>query len=165
MPASCRRTFPAGCVVASVADQLQRVVRSYGAQLMADGVDEMRRRIDEVTPRGKYPEGRQSSLPVLSDTWRDSGIRSGGSSFSAEIGYTAPQAKWTNEVMGPRVIVPRRAKALRFVTFAGDEVFAAKVNHPGNVNSPSLGWWDKVVTRNEWQAALQDKAGGRWVTW
>lgn len=132
---------------------------------MTDGVGEMRRRIDEVTPRGKYPEGRQSGLPVLSTTWRESGIRSHGSSFTSEVGYDAPQAEWTNKVVGPRVIVPRRAKALRFVTWAGDVVFAASVNHPGNVNSTSLGWWDKVVTRDEWRAALQDKAGGRWVTW
>lgn len=64
------------------------------------------------------------------------------------------QAATTNSGARPHVIVPRRAKALRFVV-GGRTVYAKRVNHPGNKGSH---WFDK--TMNRWSRAVADEFRG-----
>ncbi|WP_280420641.1 HK97 gp10 family phage protein [Nocardia carnea] len=53
-----------------------------------------------------------------------------GSRVRLTVFATAPHAKWVHDGTRPHVILPRRAKALKFQA-GGRTVFAARVNHPG----------------------------------
>lgn len=115
-------------------------------------------RLDSVVPVGE-PDvlGRGRVGPKLRDTFFRNGTVTAGTTLSATIGYTAPQATFSNDLMPPHVITPRRpGYPLRFWSnMAGDEVRAMRVNHPGNVNADSLGWWDKQLTPASWRNELE----------
>lgn len=115
-------------------------------------------RLDRVVPIGEVDVlGRGRVGPKLRDTFFRNPTRTTGTTYSAEIGYTAPQALFSNNLMPPHVITPRRpGYPLRFWSnLEGGEVRAMRVNHPGNVNADSLGWWDKQLTPASWRNELE----------
>lgn len=65
-------------------------------------------------------------------------VRGSESSVTWEILSPTPYAKFIENGTRPHVIVPRNAKALRFVV-NGQVVFAKKVNHPGTRAYPAMG--------------------------
>jgi hypothetical protein len=60
-----------------------------------------------------------------------------GDGLTAEIGYTAPYARWLHEGTRPYTIVPKTARALRFQV-GKRVVFAKRVRHPGLRGRPFL---------------------------
>lgn len=55
----------------------------------------------------------------------------------------APYALFVARGTRPHVILPRRARVLRFVTRTSGVVFARRVNHPG---TRANRWWDDTLT-------------------
>ena len=117
-----------------------------------------------VVPVGEPdPLGRPRTGPVLKDTYFRNPTRSSSDTVSVELGYTAPQAIYSNDLMPPHVITPRRSGyPLRFMVSDGTVVRTMLVNHPGNVNSASRGWWDNAVSGPAWTLALE--AAGRYLS-
>lgn len=126
----------------SIAAQLERRIRSQGAQAMATGVETI---VASLALGEPYKKGG------LKRSKQVSGIRPTGTGFSATITYTAPQATFTEEGTSPHVIVPRRAKVLAFQV-GGRTVFARRVNHPG---TKAQHWFSKRVNESRWLAALR----------
>lgn len=141
--------------MADVSDVLDRF-RSYARDVFDDAVDGMGARLREVVPVGDPdPLGRPRVGPRLIDTYERQPTSEGGSSLSATIAYTAPQAHYSNALMPPHIIRPRgRGYPLRFWWEDGPngpgEYRYMKVMHPGNVYSRNLGWWDETVTAGNW---------------
>lgn len=145
--------------MADVSEVLDRF-RDYGRRLMDDALDGMGARLQEVVPVGEPdPLGRPRSGDRLIDTYFRGATFQAGDSWAATIGYTAPQATFSNDLMPPHVIKPRgKGYALRFYWQDGPdgpgEYRYMKVNHPGNAGSKSLGWWDKTVNNDMWSTEV-----------
>jgi hypothetical protein len=60
-----------------------------------------------------------------------------GPTVLTEVYATARYARWVHDGTRPHVIVPRRARVLRFEV-GGRTVFARRVNHPGYRGNPFL---------------------------
>jgi hypothetical protein len=141
--------------MADVSEVTERL-RDYGRRLFDDALVGMEKRLQEVVPVGEPdPLGRPRTGDRLIDTFFRQATFPLFDSFAATIGYTAPQATFSNDLMPPHVIRPRgKGYALRFWWEDGPngpgEYRYMEVNHPGNVNSRSLGWWDKTVTNENW---------------
>jgi hypothetical protein len=137
---------------------LTRSIELRAIDLVEDAADFMRYEVERVVPVGKPdPLGRVRPGPALKDTFFQDPTRMQGSTISIDIGYSAPQAFFSNNLQGPHRI-PRSGNAnprLRFFwETTGRVMVLPYVNHPGNANSASLGWWDKTVTRPMWSIAL-----------
>lgn len=65
-------------------------------------------------------------------------VRGSESSVTWQILSRAPYSKFVEQGTRPHVILPRNAKALRFV-INGQVIFAKKVNHPGSRPYPFMG--------------------------
>jgi len=141
---------------------LLRAVEQRADVIFREAASGMKERIEAVVPHGE-PDvlGRPRTGPVLRDTWQQSGPTTIGTTYRVTVGYTAPQAAFSNDLQAPHVITPRRpGYPLRFWSnLAGDEVRAMRVNHPGNANAASLGWWDKNVNDVTWRTELIVAAG------
>ena len=130
--------------------------RDYARRVMDDALDGMGKRLLEVAPVGEPdPLGRPRSGERLIDTYFRQSVFEALGSLACTVGFTAPQVTFSNDLMPPHVIRPRgRGYPLRFWWENGPdgpgEYRYMKVNHPGNVNSRSLGWWDKAVTSDNW---------------
>jgi len=137
--------------MADVSEVLDRF-RSYARDVFDDAVDGMQKRLLDVVPVGEPdPLGRPRVGPRLIDTWQREPTSEGSVSLSAAVGFTAPQATFSNDLMPRHTITPRRpGYPLRFMVEDGTVVRTMKVEHPGNVNSRSLGWWDKEVQQGNW---------------
>ena len=70
-------------------------------------------------------------------------IRTG---LEGRVGSSKKYAAAHHEGARPHVIVPRKAKALKFKV-AGKVVFARRVNHPGNRPNPYLARWLREAVR------------------
>jgi len=67
------------------------------------------------------------------------GERSAGRNGTAiEVSANTLYALYVNQGTKPHVIMPKKARMLRFPTKAGDIVFANKVNHPGTKAHPFM---------------------------
>ena len=109
------------------------------------------------------PLGRPRTGPQLKDTYFRNPTQSSGGRVSVELGYTAPQALFSNDLMPRHYISPRRpGYPLRFMASDGTVVRTMLVDHPGNVNAQSLGWFDKAVSGPAWTLALE--AAGRYLS-
>lgn len=144
--------------MADVSD-LVRAVEARAVAVFDDAVDGMRQRVDEVVPIGE-PDylGRPSFGPRLRDTFFRTPTEVRGEVISADIGYSAPQAFYSNNLQPPHIIRSRGRYPLRFWWENGPdgpgEYRFMSVNHPGNVNSRSLGWWDKTIDGGSWTLEL-----------
>jgi hypothetical protein len=159
VPASCHRTCQSVFAMADVSGAIDNLTR-HAERLFVDAVDGMRDRVQDIAPVGEPdPLGRPRSGPRLIDTFFRNPVSVAGTTFRCTIGYTAPQAAYSNYLMPPHVIRPRGPYPLRFYWDNGPdgpgEYRFMKVNHPGNVNSRSLGWWDKTVTPGNWQHEVE----------
>ena len=153
--------FLARCVMADVSG-LVAAVEARAVAIFDDAVDGMRQRVDEVVPIGE-PDylGRPSFGPRLRDTFFRTPTEVRGAVISADIGYSAPQAFYSNNLQ-PRHWIPSRGRyPLRFwwdnppAELGGPgEYRFMRVDHPGNVNSRSLGWWDKTIDGGSWTLEL-----------
>jgi len=142
--------------VSALTDKVSERARYLFDEAVAGFAD----RLDRVVPVGE-PDvlGRGRVGPRLRDTFFRNPTRTTGMSLSADIGYTAPQAFYSNNLIPPhtRPIVPKRpGYPLRFWSnSAGAEIRTMSVNHPGNAQSDSLGWWDKQLTPVSWRNELE----------
>lgn len=82
------------------------------------------------------------------------GVRSAGSSTVVEMEAKGWGAVTTDRGSRPHVILPRRARVLRFES-GGMTVFARRVNHPG---TRAKNWWEPVL-RDAWPRALRAASG------
>jgi hypothetical protein len=138
---------------------LVEAVENRAAALFENAVDGMKERLQSIVPVGDPdPLGRPRFGPRLIDTFYKQPTVRSGTTLSVEIGYSAPQAAYSNYLVGPHVIRSRGRYPLRFWWEDGPdgpgEYRYMKVNHPGNVNSRSLGWWDKTVDAVSWSLEL-----------
>jgi hypothetical protein len=140
--------------VSSLTDKVSERARYLFDEAVAGFAD----RLDRVVPIGEVDVlGRGRVGPKLRDTFFRNPTRTTGMMYSADIGYTAPQAFYSNNLMPPHPIPLRRLPyPLRFWSnLEGAEIRTMKVNHPGNVNADSLGWWDKQLTPVSWRNELE----------
>jgi hypothetical protein len=141
---------------------LVEAVENRAAALFENAVDGMKERLQSIVPVGDPdPLGRPRVGPRLIDTFYKQPTVRSGTTLSVEIGYSAPQAAYSNYLIEPHVrpIVPRgKGYPLRFWWENGPqgpgEYRYMSVNHPGNINSRSLGWWDKTVDAVSWSLEL-----------
>ena len=92
---------------------------------------------DEVQARTPVDTGRlRKSVSV--------NITGGGAFMQVTVGSDVEYARWVEEGTRPHVIVPRRARALRFLV-GGRVVFARRVMHPGTQGA--------AMFREGWEAA------------
>lgn len=126
--------------------------REYAGRVLDDALDGMRKRLLEVAPVGEPdPLGRVRGGDRLIDTYVQQSVFQAGDSLACTIGFFAPSATFSNDLMPPHVIRPiRSGYPLRFMVDDGTVVRTMEVNHPGNINSRSLGWFDKTVTSDNW---------------
>ena len=75
----------------------------------------------------------------------------GGVFRSAAFTVGAPQAGFTNDGTAAHIILPRRRQVLAFQV-AGEDVIAARVEHPG---TPATHWFDNTV-RDDYDRLLED---------
>jgi hypothetical protein len=142
---------------------LDRAVTRQAERMMRQAVEGMRKELNANVPVG-MPDmlGRPRTGPRLKDTYRQVGPFAVGDVFVAEVGYTAPQANYSNDLQPPHVIRSRGNYPLRFWWGNGPKGAGVYhfmyVNHPGNARSASLGWFDKTVTAQEWRDQL-DRVG------
>lgn len=137
--------------------EVQDRFRSWARDVFDDAVDGMEKRLLEIVPVGE-PDGlgRPRVGPRLIDTYKREPTSEGGLGFDAAIGFTAPQATFSNDLMPPHVITPRGSGyPLRFMVEDGTVVRTMRVNHPGNLGAASLGWWDKTVTNDNWSFEIE----------
>ncbi len=142
--------------MADVSEVVDRF-RSYARDVFDDAIDGMGKRLLEVVPVGE-PDGlgRPRTGVRLIDTYNKQTTFEALGSYAATIGFDAPQATFSNDLMPPHVIPLRPLRyPLRFMASDGTEVRTMKVNHPGNVNAKSLGWWDKTVTNGNWSFEVE----------
>lgn len=66
--------------------------------------------------------------------------------LEGKVGSPVRYAAAHHEGARPHVILPKKAKYLRF-TVAGKIVFASRVNHPGNRPNPYLARWLREAVR------------------
>lgn len=149
----------------SVAAQLRPIVRARAVAMHRLAVRMTEADLDRRVPRVKGNLARSKRVSYSL----------GANVLSARIEYTARQAEWTDKGTRPHVIVPRRARVLRFPAvgrgrqpvsgrgFRGRRAFspvgvrfAMRVNHPGNKGN---GWFTKAVTPAKWSGYL--RAAGR----
>ena len=142
--------------MADVSEVLDRF-RDYARDVFDDAVDGMGKRLLEIVPVGEPdPLGRSRGGPRLIDTYNKQATFEAQGSFAATIGFDAPQATFSNDLMPRHWITPRRpGYPLRFMGSDGTVVRTMKVDHPGNINSRSLGWWDKTVTNGNWSYEVE----------
>lgn len=134
--------------------------RSYARDVFDDAIDGMGKRLLEVVPVGEPDSlGRPRTGVRLIDTYNKQTTFEALGSYAATIGFDAPQATFSNDLMPPHVIRSRGRYPLRFYWDNGPngpgEYRYMKVNHPGNVNAKSLGWWDKTVTNGNWSFEVE----------
>lgn len=136
---------------------LEQQVRSAAAQRFADAVDAIERELVEAAPVGEPdPLGRGRVGPRLKDTFRRGAVETSANGYRVMVGFTAPQATFSNDLMPRHFITPRGPYPLRFYSpKKGGVVYTMKVDHPGNVASASLGWWDKAMTPDRWTGVLE----------
>lgn len=104
--------------------------------------------LDHRVPRGP---ARAGGGPKLAESFRfDRAPRRRGKRLVVKARNVAPHARYTVDGTMPHVIVPRRARALRFEV-DGQVVFARVVSHPGNDRSS---WWDDMLA-DVWPQSLQ----------
>lgn len=92
---------------------------------------DLRRRADRVAARARQtaPGGMRDRISV--------DLAGSGRQRRAVVVVDHPAAVFVIHGTRPHVILPRRARALRF-TASGRVVFAARVNHPGTRPNPFL---------------------------
>ncbi len=161
MPALRHLTCRDGCVMADLTDLLRAVEERAVALVDTAADDFVGWNLDRVVPVGEPdPLGRPRVGPRLKDTYFREPTRAGGGTVSVTLGYTAPQAAYSNYLVGPHPIPLRPLSyPLRFWWGNGPngagEYRYMRVDHPGNINSASLGWWDKAVNDASWSLALE----------
>ena len=149
--------------MADVSD-LIKAVEDRATELVDKGADILQEALNEVVPVAEPdPLGRPGSGIRLKDTFVKTQPVTSGNVVAIEIGYTAPQAFYSNNLQPPHWIRPRRpGYPLRFWWDNGPngpgEYRYMQVWHPGNVNATSLGWFDKSVTGPNWATALDRAA-------
>ena len=88
----------------------------------------------EATAKQESPVGKRrdqkDARPRFSESWR-SHVEKNDKGATGVLQNVAPHADFVIFPTKPHVIVPKRAKRLRFVNSSGQVVFAKKVNHPG----------------------------------
>jgi hypothetical protein len=143
---------------------LVEAVQTRAVDLVVNAAEVMREALDEVVPVAEPdPLGRGGSGIRLKDTFVKSEPLTTVNLVSIDIGYTAPQAFYSNNLQPPHWIRPRRpGYPLRFWWDNGPqgpgEYRYMQVWHPGTVNANSLGWFDKSVTQPNWATALNRAA-------
>lgn len=139
---------------------LEQAVRARAAFLFADAVDNMQAKLQAAAPVGTSdPLGRPRRGPRLRDTFRRGTPERTTDTFRIMVGFTAPQATFSNDLMPSHFIAPRGQYPLRFYWDNGPNgpgvYHYMHVNHPGNINAESRGWWDRAATPETWSEALQ----------
>lgn len=136
---------------------LEGKVRDRGAELFRAAMDGMEEKLRTAAPTGDPdPLGRPKPGPRLRETFFRATQTQTSSVFSQRLGFTAPQATYSNDLMPPHVITPRRpGYPLLFWSYgSGELVRAYKVEHPGNINAVSRGWFDDNTTQASWLVEL-----------
>jgi len=129
-------------------DNLRRKLIERAEELSREAVDGLERRLDETVPvkSGALRDSRYHSFQVFDDR------------VVATIGYSEDHAEWTDQVT-PRHPIPLSPGPLYFWWEAKGRFFSgrmAQVDHPGNINSQSLGWFSKVVTQENFVQEVQN---------
>jgi hypothetical protein len=139
---------------------LVRAVNTRAFDIVSAATAELRNELDRVVPVAPPdPLGRGRTGPRLKDTYTQSGPTGDQTGVSVTVGYSAPQALFSNDLMPRHYISPRRpGYPLRFMASDGTVVRTMLVDHPGNVNAESLGWFDKAVNAGTWSALLSRQA-------
>jgi len=136
---------------------LEQAVQARAAQLFSDAVDGMEQKLVQAAPVGP-PDvlGRSRPGPKLRETFRRGAREETSDRLRQMIGFTAPSATFSNDLMPGwfRVRTPQQGPFRFWSNTLGREVFTMKVNHPGNVNSDSRGWWDDNATQAAWFVEL-----------
>jgi hypothetical protein len=141
---------------------LEANFRRRAEQLFADGVDGMQDKLTNAAPVGEVDVlGRPRVGPRLRETFYKGNLQRFENGFRQEVGFTAPQATFSNDLMPPHPI-PRLGVTLgyplRFWWNDGPrgpgEYLFTRVNHPGNINADSRGWWDRSATQAAWFVEL-----------
>lgn len=120
--------------MAADASRLRRGIQQWAGRVMAQAAPET---ASEVRRHPRLPrdegelERSVTAGPVLA----------AGSGHRFTLKAPVIQAATTDKGARPHVIVPKRARVLRFPA-GGRIVFARRVNHPGNPPRP---WWADAV--------------------
>ena len=129
---------------ASLQQKLVRRVIAAATMAASDLVLELR----DATPkdRPKTAFGWSATAPTFDGIAVEFRIRHPQSEDAVRSGAAQPPAiEWLLKGTRPHVIMPRKAKALRF-TVGGEVVFATKVNHPGTTGHDFVSGSDGVLT-------------------
>ena len=123
------------------ATSLRTKVTTRARQAQVIAAADMRTRYRRAAP---YRTGAtQDSVDIIN-------FQTSSSELRCTAVATTPQAAWTDQGTRPRIIRPRRAKALRFRA-RGRTVYATRVQHPGNKGTR---WFSNTGPR-EWHGALE----------
>lgn len=142
----------------SMKDLLMR----WAEQVAGDAADTMRDALEAAAPLGETGDTRRGIQVTPT----------GGPDHPAFlVRSTSPHGDFVEEGTAPHLILPRNAKALRFLggsgristaapnqrtpTSGGGVVFARAVQHPG---TPARPWFEPVV--QQWSDFLQQAAAG-----
>ena len=121
--------------------QLRRVVDNRAVQVFTRAETDMLGDLDRSVPvkTGRLKRSRVSRASY------------GGSRAAVTVTYPPEYARYTDEGTRPHLIVPRRAKALRFVK-GGRVIFARRVHHPGTKGTR---WWTQRTNTSAWREYLR----------
>lgn len=119
-------------------DGLRQGITAYGEQVARAGIEQIRDVLEVVAPRDTGELAR-------SWFWTDNGL-------THTIGYTAPQAGYTNDGTGAHVIEGNPLLVFYWPK-VGRVVHLRSVAHPGS--TIHKGWFDDEVTPEAWDDALR----------
>lgn len=132
--------------MADVGD-LEQAVRTRALEI----VDLASRAVLDAT-RDACPVGVSDEAGTLRDSHDVDPPVDAGNVIAADIHADAAHAEFVRDGTRPHVIVPVRARVLRFEV-GGDVVYAARVNHPGT--APNTEWWTDEAFAERWSTALE----------
>ncbi len=125
----------------AVAPQLRRVVTNRAVQVFTRAETQMLTDLDHSVPvrSGHLKRSRESRAAY------------GATRASISVAYPPEYARYTDEGTRPHMIVPRRARVLRFVK-NGRVIFTMRVFHPGTKGTR---WWTQRTRAADWHGYLQ----------